>query len=357
MTLAALLRHLAFAGSLALLSAVVVRLMIGIGVMDTPDPRKSHSRPTPKGGGVGVVVAFLVGVAVLYEVAAFSRLADPYFRGVIAASVAIAVVAFLDDLYDWPFTIKLGAQILAALAAVGTGLYVQVYRIPYVGPLDIGWLGVPATLVWILFATNAMNFIDGLNGLAAGVALIASMFLCLIAVGQGGWFVYFAALLLAAGLLGFLPFNYPRARIFLGDVGSQFCGFVLAMLAVAASRFDAVELSFLIMPMLLSGVLYDVAFTLLRRGLAGERLTAAHRSHLYQLAERSGMPAAWVTATHWGFAVLGGLACLAFIHAPDAAKPIIPLLLIPPQLIWMIWVLRRAGQAALLGSPIAETTT
>ena len=357
MTLAALLRHLAFAGSLALLSAVVVRLMIGVGVMDTPDPRKSHSRPTPKGGGVGVVVAFLVGVAVLYEVAAFSRLADPYFRGVIAASAAIAVVAFLDDFYDWPFTVKLGAQILAALAAVGTGLYVQVYRIPYVGPLDIGWLGVPATLVWILFATNAMNFIDGLNGLAAGVALIASGFLCLIAVGQGGWFVYFAALLLAAGLLGFLPFNYPRARIFLGDVGSQFCGFVLAMLAVAASRFDAVELSFLIVPMLLSGVLYDVAFTLLRRGLAGERLTAAHRSHLYQLAERSGMPAAWVTAIHWGFSALGGLACLAFIHAPGAAKPFIPLLLILPQLVWTVWVLRRAGQAALLGSPIAETTT
>ena len=357
MTLAALLRHLAFAGSLALVSALIVRGMIGVGVMDTPEPRKSHSRPTPKGGGVGVVVAFLLGVAVLYEVAAFSRLADPYFRGVIAASIAIAVVAFLDDLYDWPFTIKLGAQIVAALAAVGTGLYVQVYRLPYIGPLDIGWLGIPATLVWILFATNAMNFIDGLNGLAAGVALIASGFLCLIAVGQGGWFVYFAALMLAAGLLGFLPFNYPRARIFLGDVGSQFCGFVLAMLAVAASRFDAVELSFLIVPMLLSGVLFDVAFTLLRRLLMGERLTAAHRGHLYQLAERSGLPAAWVTAIHWGFATLGGLACLAFIHAPGAAKPLIPLLLIPPQLIWTVWVLRRAGQAGLLGSNLTETAS
>ena len=130
MTLAAVLRHLAFAGGLALLSAVVVRLMIGIGVMDTPDARKSHARPTPKGGGVGVVVTFLVGVAVLYEFAEFSRLADPYFRGVIAASVAIAAVAFLDDLYDWPFTIKLGAQVLAALVAVGTGLDVQVYRVP-----------------------------------------------------------------------------------------------------------------------------------------------------------------------------------------------------------------------------------
>ena len=95
----------------------------------------------------------------------------------------------------------------------------------------LGWLGAAGDAGWILFATNAMNFIDGLNGLAAGTALVACGFLALIAAGQGGWFVYFAAMLLAAGLVGFLPFNFPRARIFMGDVGSQFCGFVLAVLA------------------------------------------------------------------------------------------------------------------------------
>ena len=155
------------------------------------------------------------------------------------------------------------------MAAVGSGLYVQVYNLPYLGAVDIGWIGIPATLAWILFATNAMNFIDGLNGLCAGVALVSCAFLAGIAASQDGWFVYFAALLLGAGLLGFLPFNFPRARIFLGDVGSQFCGFVLAVLGVAASRFGAVEMSFLIVPMLLSGVLFDVAFTLVRRLLAG----------------------------------------------------------------------------------------
>ena len=83
-----------------------------------------------------------------------------------------------------------------------------------------------------------MNFIDGLNGLASGVALIACLFLAFIAEQHGGWFAYAAAGLLAAGLAGFLPFNFPRARIFMGDVGSQFCGFMLAVLAVVASRFD-----------------------------------------------------------------------------------------------------------------------
>ena len=103
-----------------------------------------------------------------------------------------------------------------------------------------------------------MNFIDGLNGLAGGVAFIAAGFLAGIAATHDGWFAYAASLLLAAGIAGFLPFNFPRARIFMGDVGSQFCGFMLAVLAVVASRFQGLELSFLLVPMLLSGVLFDV---------------------------------------------------------------------------------------------------
>ena len=347
MTFAAVLRHLAFVVALALLSAAVVRLMIAARVLDRPDPRKVHTRETPKGGGVGVVVAFLVGIAVLYRFAEFSRLADPYFLGVIEASVAIAVVALLDDLYDWKFTVKLAAQVLAALVAVGSGIYVQDYRLPYLGPLYVGWLGAPATVVWLLFATNAMNFIDGLNGLAGGVALIAACFLAGIAAAHGGWFAYFASLLLVAGLAGFLPFNFPRARIFLGDVGSQFCGFILAILAVVASRFEGVELSFLIVPMLLSGVLFDVAFTLVRRALAGERLTEPHRGHLYQVAQRSGVPALDVTLVHWGFAAFGGICALVFLAAPSPAKPIIPLLTLLPQLAWLGFVVVRARSAGI----------
>ncbi len=215
------------------------------------------------------------------------------------------------------------------------------------GPLYIGWIGGPATLAWILFVTNAMNFIDGLNGLAAGVALIASCFLAGIAASHGGWFAYFAALLLTAGLIGFLPFNFPRARIFMGDVGSQFCGFMLAMLGVVASRFDGVELSLLLVPMLLSGVLFDVAFTLARRAVLGERLTTPHRGHLYQVAQRSGMPAWSVALVHWAFAVFGGLCCLLFIAAPTQAKPFVPLLTLLPQLGWLCYVTVHARTACI----------
>jgi len=342
------LHHLAFAAGIALVSAVVVRAMINARVMDLPNDRSSHAVPTPRGGGVGIVVGFLLGISVLYGFASFARLADPYFRGVILASIAIAAVGFIDDVRDWPFIVKLAAQVAAALAAVGSGLYVEVFRLPGIGAVDIGWLaGAAVTVAWILFATNAMNFIDGLNGLAAGTALVACGFLAGIAESQGGWFVYFAALLLGAGIAGFLPFNFPRARIFMGDVGSQFCGFVLAVLGVAAGRFDRVEMSFMLVPMLLSGVLYDVAFTLLRRAIAGERLTQAHRGHLYQVAQRSGMDARAVALAHWGFAALGGVACLGFIAAPSPLKPLLPAALLLPQLAWTGWVAVRARRAGL----------
>ncbi len=347
MTLVALLRHLAFAVGIAAFSAVVVRAMINVRVMDLPNARSSHTVPTPRGGGVGIVVGFLLGMAVLYGFASFARIADPYFRGVILAAILMAAVGFIDDLWSWPFTVKLLAQVGAAMAAVGSGLYLADFRLPGVGTVELGWFGAVVTVAWVLFATNAMNFIDGLNGLSAGVTLIAGCFLAGIGAAQGGWFVYFAALLLVAGVAGFLPFNFPRARIFMGDVGSQFCGFVLAVLGVAASRFDKVELSFLLVPMLLSGVLYDVAFTLVRRALAGEPLAQAHRGHLYQVAQRSGLDARAVTLVHWGFAGLGGLACLAFVTAPPGLKPLVPAALLLPQLAWTLLVVRLARRAKL----------
>jgi UDP-GlcNAc:undecaprenyl-phosphate/decaprenyl-phosphate GlcNAc-1-phosphate transferase len=347
LSLAAFLRHLGFAAVLILLSAATVRLMISARIMDSPAARKAHDRATPKGGGVGIVVTFLVGIAVLYRFAAFARLADPYFLGVIEASVAIAVVAFLDDLYDWPFVIKLGAQVVAALVVVRSGLYVTDFRFPYLGPQPFVWVGIVATVVWLLFATNAMNFIDGLNGLAGGVGLVACLFIVFIAEQHGGWFAYASAGLLAAGLAGFLPFNFPHARIFMGDVGSQFCGFMLAVLAVVASRFDGVELSFLLVPMLLSGVLFDVAFTLVRRSLAGETVTQPHRGHLYQVAHRSGVPAVSVALVHWGFAVFGGACCLLFIAVPSAYKPEVPFITALPQVAWLGFVVRRARAAGV----------
>ena len=347
MTAAAFATHLGFCLALALISAMAVWGMIRVGTLDTPGDRSSHTQPTPKGGGVGIVLAFLLGMGVLYEFAVFSRIADPYFRAVMLAAFGIAAVAFLDDLYYWPASIKLSAQIAAAMLAVGSGLSLTFLRLPVFGTVHLGWLGLALTVAWIVAATNAMNFIDGLNGLASGVTAIACAVLAAIGAWLGASFIYFAALILLAGVAGFIPFNFPNARIFMGDVGSQFCGFLLAVLAVAAGRFEAVELSVALVPMLISGVLFDVAFTLLRRYLAGQRLTQAHRGHLYQLAHRSGISALRVTLAHWAFAAWGGVCCALFLEAGPQWKPACVVLVLGPQLAWLGMVARWTARAGI----------
>jgi UDP-GlcNAc:undecaprenyl-phosphate GlcNAc-1-phosphate transferase len=341
-------RHLALLAGLAIFSGIIVRIMISIFVPDRPDSaRKAHTQTTAKSGGVGIVAAFLLGVLLLYRYGQVSRLAEGYFVGVIAAATLMAAVSFLDDLLSLSFVIKLLTQLIAAAAAVASGLWVHVFALPFFGTIDIGLAGIPLTIFFLLYVTNAMNFIDGLNGLAAGVTLIACLFLAGIAGLYGGFFVYTASLLLAGGVLGFLPFNFPNAKIFMSDVGSQFCGFLLALFGVAAARFESAPLSFLLVPLLLSGVLFDVTFTLIRRMFAGENIAQAHHGHLYQVARRSGVDARLVAILHWAFCIIGGLTAIAFLAAPEHLKlpaAIIPLIL---QLAWMAYVIHRARRAKL----------
>lgn len=346
MTLTAALQHLGFAALLALLSAGAVRAMIAWPILDHPNARSAHAVPTPRGGGVGVVLAFVAGMLVLYLAARYARIAEPQFVGVILAAVAIAGVALADDVRSLPIRLRLAAQAAAAVVALGSGLILTRLSLPWIGVVDLGWVGPVLTLIWIVGCTNAVNFMDGLDGLVAGTLLIASAALALLSAGQEAWFVYAASLFLAAGFLGFLPFNLHPARIFMGDVGSQFSGFMLAVLGVTAARFDTQQVSFLVVPLLLFGLLFDAGFTLLRRAVMRERLGEGHRTHLYQLAQRSGMGVRMVAAVHWGFALFhAALAALFFRLAPEA-KPLVVLPALAVQLVWLAyvaWRVRRAG--------------
>ena len=334
MTTTALISHLAFALLLAGISAAVVRVMIKVGTLDHPVERSSHSVPTPKGGGVGIVTAFALGTIILFVGADRARIPDLPFLGFLSAGLGISVISYADDLLNWPFAIKLLAQLAAAILAMACGIVLHQVHLPWLGAVALGFWGWPITAAWILFATNAVNFIDGLNGLASGSVGLACLVLAAIAYSQGDGFVFVAALTLAAGIAGFLPFNFPRARIFMGDVGSQFCGFTIAILGILAGRFGAPTLSVLLVPALLFGIFFDVAFTLVRRFFAGDRLTEAHRSHLYQVAHRAGMRASRVTIIHWAMVAWGALCCLA------PGRPVELVLL--PQALWLFYVRRLA---------------
>ncbi|WP_431271451.1 glycosyltransferase family 4 protein [Dankookia sp. P2] len=300
-----------------------------------------------RGGGVGAVLAFVAGMLVLFQVADSARIAERQFIGVILAAIAIAGVALVDDIRSLSARLRFGAQLAAALVAVFSGLTISRLAIPYVGPVELGFLGTLITVFWILGCTNAVNFMDGLDGLVGGVLLIACAALTVIAALQGGGFVYAAALFLTAGFAGFLPFNLHPARIFMGDVGSQFAGFMLAVLAVAASRFDVNQLSFLIVPLLVFGLLFDAGFTLARRAAMGDKVGAPHRTHIYQMAQRAGMGTRAVAATHWGFAAFHAALALVFLRLPPNWKPLIVLPALAVQLAWLAVVAQRVRRAGL----------
>jgi len=244
-------------------------------------------------------------------------------------------------LYNWPFAPKLLAQLAACLAVMLCGDVAARLVLPSGAVVPFGLAGVVLTLGWLLFVTNAVNFIDGLNGLAAGSVLIAC---CLVAAAST--VVRFEALALAAGIVGFLPFNYPRARIFMGDVGSQACGFLMADMAVTAARDP---LASLVVPLALLPILADVLFTLARRAWTGARLTQAHRGHLYQVAQRAGVPAWLVSALYWAMASWGGLCgvLLAQLGGGAGAAVLACAAAAAPLVGWAAWVVGRARQARI----------
>ncbi|MBS1103107.1 UDP-phosphate alpha N-acetylglucosaminyltransferase [Gluconobacter sp. Dm-62] len=295
-----------------ILCNLLILLMIRAGILDHPVARSSHTRPTPKGGGIGIVGAFVLCVLpALYEAHALLRTA-PAITGLLAGMILLGAVSWLDDMRPFPARYKLAAQFLAAMiAAAGTG-----------APLyDL----IPFVLAAV-FITNALNFIDGINGLASGVMALSALFLASAGI------MPVAFVLLAICLLSFLPYNFPKARIFMGDVGSQPIGLAIAWGGMTGFSKGAGVLVIA----LLSGVLWDVTFTLLRRARAGDRLAQAHRGHLYQLAVRSGLPVPFVTSLYWVFALWGA--------AAFATGQIITtvLMILLPQLLWTGYVCTRA---------------
>ena len=250
------------------------------------------------------------------------------------ALVLLCSVSWLDDLYQWPPTIKLAAQTVAACLVVGGGISLN-WPTPLAGAI--------LSVLWLIFITNAINFMDGLNGLIAGCLTCAALALAYVAPAFGVPELVWPALLLACCLLGFLPFNFPHARIFMGDVGSQGCGLLAGAAALYVASHTTQPGGWLLGPALLFPLIYDVVFTLLRRGHAGQRLVQAHRGHLYQILHRSHMPAPAISALEWCMTLWGSaIACLVAPTASLWGSAGGLALLMLPQLAWTAFAVIRA---------------
>ena len=313
--------HVIFGVVIAVLSAAITFILSRhIKALDVPNERSSHTKVTPRGGGIAIVVSFLVGISLIHLIGNKTPIYTPYFLGFLFSSFVIATLSFYDDFHVVSFRVKLSGQIISIIVGLYSGIVIDVVHLPFFGEVNVGILAYPLTFIWVLGLTNAYNFIDGLDGLAASTAVIAAGFFAYITFQQGSHFIYLASLTLAAASLGFLIFNWSPARIFMGDVGSTFLGLVFAVMAVIAARYDHSHTSLFVVPLLLFHFIFDTVFTFFRRLLAGEHLFTAHRSHLYQLLNRIGYSHKRVASIYSAMAVCQGVTAVWMVKSLGAER-------------------------------------
>ena len=255
-------------------------------IMDHPDPRRIHDRPLPRGGGVSVVIAFvLVGGGILLLGDALpgmpeARTVRPmHVVGLFAGAVLATVIGALDDRFDLRARWQFAGQLAVAGIAVGSGITVAFISNPF-GPGNISFptiVGIGFTVVWIVGMINSLNFIDGLDGLSSGIALIAAVTLGLLSltVQVNAPFVAILCFVLAGGLLGFLRWNFYPAVIFQGTAGVMFLGYVLGVLAILGSAKIIVALLVLAVPII------DTFWVIVRRMSSGRSPFTPDRGHIH----------------------------------------------------------------------------
>jgi len=341
--------HVVLASALFALSAMTTWVMMRwVRVMDYPNDRSAHLEPTPKSGGIAIVVTFLIGIGIVTGLSGIGAVKERYFAGFVLSTITVAVVSFYDDVRNKPFAVKLATQLLAVAVVLVSGIVIDEISLPFIGPVTLGPIGVPFSFLWILGLTNAFNFMDGVDGLVAGVATLASAFFLVITLSRDSTFVWVNCYTLGAGCLGFLVFNWPPARVFMGDVGSASLGFVFATLAIIAARYDASHTSFMVMPLLLFTFIFDTAFTFSRRWLSGEPVTQPHRSHLYQLVNRLGFSHRIVSLGHYGACAAQGCLAAWMVEIPGSARVIVFLPVLLAHAAYAVVVIRASRKANLI---------
>jgi UDP-GlcNAc:undecaprenyl-phosphate/decaprenyl-phosphate GlcNAc-1-phosphate transferase len=315
-------------------------------ILDTPNQRSSHLQPTPTTGGVAIVLTFFLGMGIFFLIGDAAMIQTRFFFGFTFSSILVAAMSLYDDYKDKPFWLRLATQALATLVIMFFGIVITRIDLPFLQPSFMAIAGWFFTFFWIVGLTNAYNFMDGLNGMAGGNAVVAAVCLAWIAFSQGSNFTYVVCYCLAAGTAGFLVFNFPEGRLFMGDVGATFLGFAFASLAVVASLYDNAHTSLLVVPLLLFHFIFDTAFTFTRRLINRENVFQAHRTHLYQLLNRMGWSHTRVTLLYCTLGIIQGLGAFWMVQIPSLPRLLV---FIPFLILYTLFAARVTRQAKKQG--------
>ena len=263
-----------------LFTGLLRRYALQRNVLDIPNSRSSHSVPTPRGGGLAIVLGFLISLGLMRS---FDLIDNAFFLASFLAGITVAALGFLDDHGHIPARWRLLGHFLSAIWAVywiGGLPSVTIFGLH----VNLGWIGGALAVLYAVWMLNLYNFMDGIDGLASAEAICACSSAALIYWMLGYEELLWPPIYLALATAGFFYWNFPKARIFMGDAGSGFLGITLAIISLKAASFSSTLLW--VWLILLGVFIVDATFTLMRRLLRGEKVYEAHRSHAYQYASR-----------------------------------------------------------------------
>lgn len=285
-------------------SLAVTGFMVLAGLGDTPNARSNHRGVTPTAGGVGLVAAY--GICAL-ALALMHTFLLPYFPAnfpqILSLVFAMGLLGLCDDIFHLSAKLKFGIMVILC----GAGAYSAGFPLAF--PLEGGSVAIPSIIgflgatLWVFAVVNAVNFMDGANGLITNMLVIASFVLTVIGLSSGSVLTVFLCGVLIAGFLGFLPYNQRRkAAIFLGDTGSLLAGFVFALASLSIANISVGGALLFLGPLLILPLLADVLLTLASRAKRKQNLLTAHRDHIYQRLITKGVSHLQVT---WIYSILG----------------------------------------------------
>ncbi|UOQ50282.1 undecaprenyl/decaprenyl-phosphate alpha-N-acetylglucosaminyl 1-phosphate transferase [Gracilibacillus caseinilyticus] len=291
-----------------ILTPLVKKLAIKIGAVDKPNARKVHQKLMPRLGGLAIYVSFLLGYLIFQPVGIDSW---PLLIG----GTMIVILGVLDDLYELSAKIKFIGQIVAASITVVGGMQINFIVLPFTDKIEFGFLAVPITIIWIVAITNAINLIDGLDGLAAGVSSIALLTIVSMSFTMGNLYIAVMALLLLGSTLGFLWFNFNPAKIFMGDTGSMFLGYMISVLSIIG-LYKNITFFSLIIPIVILGVpILDTTFAIIRRFIKKKPLSAPDKDHLHHCLINLGFSHRQTVVAIYALSALFGAAAVLFTKA------------------------------------------
>ncbi len=298
---------IAVAGMALVVSYLTMPLLIKIshrfGLLDEPHGHKRHEVPTPFTGGWAVFVFFWLGILACIKFSPeLQGELRHYLPALFGAHALIFAGGVVDDLVNLRAPFKLLIQITAATVLFLSGLKIDTIYVPFVGSFLLGNLSFPATVLWVLLIVNALNIVDGMDGLAAGLSIIGAVGLLYTAISLHVLPVAVFMVVLIAVLLGFLRFNFPKARVFLGDSGAQSIGLIFAVAAIYCP-IKSYTVAAMFIPLLALGVpLLELGISFLRRLISGKSIVRGDSGHLFHLLPRRGISKLKTVLVFWGIA-------------------------------------------------------